>query len=60
MVSSVSNNSFSTLGELDGTVDSLQMAGDCFWEIRFPSQLSEGHRVVEDFVARAQDRGVTQ
>ena len=35
------------------------MKGDSFWEIRIPSQLSEGSRVVDEFVSRAETWGVS-
>jgi serine/threonine-protein kinase RsbW len=38
---------------------STSTRGDSYWEIRIPSQMSAGRRVVEDFVKRAEARGVS-
>ena len=37
----------------------LSMRGDSFWEIRIPSQLSDGRREVDKFVSRAEAWGVS-
>ena len=37
----------------------LSMTGDSFWEIRIPSQISDGRREVDKFVARIEEWGVS-
>ena len=48
------------VSEVEELTENSRMAGDHFWEIRFSSHLANGHHVVEDFVARAQEWGATQ